>query len=90
MTELQINSTSANQVSQSLPWPIGKIINVANELATTEKTGASTSEIIAAAFVLDNMEYLPNGYKVVDAWERLGEWQYYVKIIQRNYNHMIP
>lgn len=69
---------------------IEKIINVANGLQTTGRTGASTGEQIAAAFVLNNMEYLPANYQdVVEAWERLDDWQVYVKIIKRDYMHLI-
>lgn len=89
VTELLINSVSENKTHQSLSWAIRKIIHVANELVIKGKTGASTSEMIAAAFVLDNMAFLPNGYTVIDAWERLDDWQDYVKLIQRHYSHMI-
>ncbi|MCP5210686.1 MAG: hypothetical protein H6998_07155 [Hahellaceae bacterium] len=70
-------------------WEIEKIISVANELTARGKTGASTGEQIAAAFVLDRMEFLPEGYSVVEAWERLDTWQNYVRIIQRDYQHLI-
>ncbi len=37
------------------------------------------------AFVLNRMEYLPDMYSnVVEAWERLDNWQGLVKRIQRN------
>jgi len=74
---------------RNVPYPIEKIINVANELATNGLTGASTSEVIAAAFVLDRMEFLPNGYSVVEAWERLGDWQYHVKLIKQEYQDLL-
>lgn len=51
---------------RNVPYPIEKIINVANELATNGLTGASTSEVIAAAFVLDRMEYI---LKVTVLWK---------------------
>jgi hypothetical protein len=71
-------------------WEIEKIINVANGLQRTGKTGASTGEWIAAAFVLNRMDYLPGNYRdVVEAWERLDDWQEYVKIIKSDYMHMI-
>ena len=72
-----------------MKWEIEKIISVANELASTGRTGASTGEQIAAAFVLDNMAFLPAGYSVIEAWERLDNWQRYVKIIRRDYMHLI-
>ena len=72
-----------------MQWEIQKIINVCNELINTGKTGASTSELIAAAFVLDRMDYLPEGYSVVEAWERLDNWQVYVKRIRDQYSHLI-
>ena len=76
----------------STPWEIKKIITVANALASTGKTGGSTGEVIAAAFVLDRMEFLPHGYSVIEAWERLDDqWQEYVKIIKRYYgDHLVP
>ena len=63
---------------RNVPYPINKIIQVANELASTGLTGASTSELIAAAFVLDKMEYLPKGYSVIEAWELLCDWQPFI------------
>ena len=72
-----------------MEYPINKIINVCNELLQTNQTSASTSELIAAAFVLDRMEYLPQGYSVIEAWERLGDWQYKVQIIRYRYMHLI-
>jgi len=44
---------------------IQTIINVANQLQRTGKTGASTGELIAAAFVLNRMDYLPASYSDV-------------------------
>lgn len=75
---------------RNVPWQIEKIINVANELASTGKTGASTGEVIAAAFVLDRMEFIPHGYSVIEAWERLDEqWQGYVKQIKIQYDDLL-
>ena len=76
-----------------LPWEIEKIIEVANALATRGSTGGSTSEVIAAAFVLNRMEYLPPGYEdVIEAWDRLGqEWQGYVRRIKNEYqSQLVP
>ncbi len=66
--------------------PIQKIINVSNELNQTGMTAASTGEKIAAAFVLNRMDYLPDGYSdIIEAWDFLGvQWQGYVRIIKRN------
>ncbi len=47
---------------RNVPKEIEKIINVANDLASNGTTKGSTSEQLAAAFVLDRMEFLPNGY----------------------------
>ena len=75
---------------RNVPWEIEKIINVANELATAGSTGASTSEVIAAAFVLDRMEFIPHGYSVIEAWERLDErWQGYVKQVKAHYSDLL-
>ena len=71
-------------------WAIEKIIATANELESTGTTGASTSEQIAAAFVLNNQNYLPGNFSVIiEAWERLGEWQHHVKLIRSDYLHLI-
>ena len=73
-----------------LPWQIEKIIEVANALTRTGRSGGSTGERIAAAFVLNRMEFLPASYRdVVEAWERLDEWQRYVKVIKRDYMHLV-
>ena len=76
---------------QNLPWEIEKIIEVAISLNTTGGTAASTSERIAAAFVLNNPIYLPSYYSdMVEAWDRLGdEWQHYVRLIKQDYMHLI-
>ncbi|ARU59253.1 hypothetical protein OLMES_5270 [Oleiphilus messinensis] len=71
-----------------MKWEIEKIIDVANELQNRGSRGASTGEQIAAAFVLDRMEFLPAGYTVIEAWERLDSWQRYIKIFQ-HYFHLI-
>lgn len=74
----------------NVPWQIEKIIEVANALQATGRSGASTGEQIAAAFVLNRMEFLPANYRdAVEAWERLDEWQRYVKIVKRDYMHLI-
>jgi hypothetical protein len=70
--------------------PIQTIINVANQLQRTGRTGASTGERIAAAFVLNRMDYLPAMYDdAVEAWDRLDDWQKYVRVIKRDYMHLI-
>ena len=68
---------------------IQKIINVANDLATHGMTGGSTGEVIAAAFVLNRMEFLPRGYEdVLDAWDRLEpDWQHYVRQVKNEYQY---
>jgi hypothetical protein len=74
-----------------MSWEIEKIINVATELKHTGSPRASTSEHIAAAFVINRMDYLPANYPdVIEAWDRLGgQWQEYVRIIKRDYQHLI-
>ncbi|MCP4830198.1 MAG: hypothetical protein GY889_15110 [Proteobacteria bacterium] len=75
---------------KNMQWQIEKIIEVANQLTRTGSTGASTGECIAAAFVLNEPGYLPAGYTIVEAWDRLDtEWQSYVRQIQRDYQHLI-
>jgi len=72
-------------------YPLQKIINVANELNQTGTTAASTGERIAAAFVLNRMDYLPDSYSdVIEAWDRLDDqWQAYVRVINYDYSHLI-
>jgi hypothetical protein len=76
---------------QKMPWEVVKIIEVANCLASSGASGASTGERIAAAFVLNRMEFLPASYQdVVAAWDRLDEeWQEYVRLIKRDYSHKL-
>jgi len=75
----------------NLPWEIEKIIEVANQLQRIGNTPASTGERIAAAFVLNRPEYLPDMYAdMVEAWDRLGEdWQVHVRLIKQDYMHLI-
>lgn len=87
--EGQTITTGEKQMKQ-LPWQITKIINVANELQCTGQTAASTGERIAAAFVLNQLDYLPDMYRdAVEAWQRLDDWQYHVITIRLNYMHLI-
>ncbi len=74
-----------------MKWQIEKIIEVAQCLNETGRTGASTGERIAAALVLNRPDYLPPMYSdVVEAWDRLDdEWQQYVRIIKQEYMHLI-
>ena len=83
--------TTGEHTMKNLPWQIEKIIEVANCLQATGSTAASTGERIAAAFVLNRMDYLPGMYSdVVDAWDRLDdEWQDYVRLIKQDYMHLI-
>jgi hypothetical protein len=90
--EGQSSTTGENLMeNQNLPWEIEKIIEVANCLASTGSSGASTGERIAAAFVLNRMEFLPASYRdAVEAWDRLDtEWQGYVRRIKRDYQHKL-
>ncbi len=75
---------------ENVSWEIAKIIDVSIALNLTGSTAASTSERIAAAFVLDRQDYLPEGYDLVEAWDRLGsQWQQHVRLIKREYMHLI-
>ncbi len=74
-----------------MQWQIEKIIEVANQLKQTGFTNASSGERIAAAFVLNRPDYLPAIYPdMVEAWDRLDEeWQQYVRLIKRDYSHLV-
>lgn len=75
---------------QRTQWKVEKIIETAICLQRTGRTGASTGEQIAAAFVLDRQDMLPSGYTMFEAWERLDkEWQGYVMIVRGSYMHLI-
>jgi hypothetical protein len=77
--------------NDTLPWQIEKIIEVARSLKRTGRSGASTGEQIAAAFVLNRPDLLPELYSdLVEAWDRLDpEWQEYVRLIKRRYRHRL-
>ncbi len=72
-------------------YQLQKIINAASELNQTGATAASTGEQIAAAFVLNRMDYLPEDYSdVIEAWDTLGRhWQDHVRMIKQKYSHLI-
>ena len=74
-----------------MQWEIEKIIEVAIALNRTGNSACSTGERIAAAFVLNRLEYLPEYYSdAVEAWDRLGtQWQDYVRLIKREYMDVI-
>lgn len=75
---------------KNIPYNIQKITSVANDLTRTGKTGGSTSEMIAAAFVLNRMELIPYGYSMIEAWERLDDrWQNDVKLIRMYYQYLL-
>jgi hypothetical protein len=86
-----VTNKGENHMENRLPWEIETIINVAVCLKATGSTGASTGEQIAAAFVLNRPDYLPVMYAdMVEAWDRLDEqWQAYVRLIKREYMHLI-
>ncbi|MCD9461333.1 hypothetical protein [Marinibactrum halimedae] len=73
----------------NVPPMARKIIETANDLATTGRTGASTGEIIAAAFVLDRMDFIPDGYSVVEAWDRIDDLQEIVRKIRSEYDDLV-
>ena len=74
-----------------LPYPMQEIINVARVLDATGRTGASTGEVIAAAFVLNRQDYFPGGYEdMLEAWDRLDPlWQKAVRLIKRDHMHRL-
>lgn len=77
------------QIDQ-LPYPLNRILQAARGLLEKGIGGASTSERIAAAFVLERMEYLPHGWGAIEAWERLDiEWRFYVRHLRQECRHLI-
>ena len=84
-------AVTSHKEKTTMQWQIEKIIEVANQLKRTGSSGASTGERIAAAFVLNRPDYLPAIYPdMVEAWDRLDEeWQQYVRLIKRDYSHLV-
>ena len=76
---------------EPLPWMLQKIIDTALELQATGATGASTGEHIAAAFVLNGQDCLPDSEcDLVKAWDSLGHtWQDHVRCIKHHYRHLL-
>ena len=74
-----------------MPWPLRKIIDTAIELQASGCTSASTGEHVAAAFVLNRQDRLPDTDRdLIKAWECLGHtWQAHVRYIKRDYRHLI-
>ena len=65
-----------------------KIMSVAYELERTGKTGASTGEVIAAALVMNRLEFLPQNYTVLEAWDRLeSHWQRITLALHKTYGY---
>jgi hypothetical protein len=65
-----------------------KLLSVAAELHTRGRTGASTGERIAAAFIINNLACLPEGYTVLEAWDRLEpSWQRITLALHKAYGH---
>lgn len=77
------------QIDQ-LPHPLNRILQVARSLLENRAFNASTSEWIAAAFVLERLDYLPQGVGVMEAWEHLDiEWQFYARHLRQEYRQVI-
>lgn len=76
---------------EPLPWPLRKIIETALELQASGYTSASTGEHIAAAFVLNRQDCLPDTERdLIKAWDSLGHtWQAHVRCIKRDYLHLL-
>ena len=69
---------------------VKQLINITRHLHKTGRSGACTGEQIAAAFILNEPKYLPDNYRdMVEAWERLDNWQKYVKVIKQDYMHLV-
>ena len=72
---------------KALSSEMKRIIEVAIELKQTGYSPASSGERIAAAFVLNRQDFLPQGYTMVNAWDQLNAtWQASVREIR--YQHM--
>ena len=65
-----------------------QLMHIATQLHTTGRTSASTGERIAAAFIINNMQHLPEGYTVLEAWDRLEpSWQRLTMALHQAYSH---
>lgn len=81
---------STHQQIDQLPHPLNRILQVARSLLENRAFNASTNEWIAAAFVLERLDYLPQGLGVMEAWERLDiEWQFYARHLRQEYRQVI-
>jgi len=77
-------------MSNSHKETVQQLINIARHLHKTGRSSASTGEQIAAAFILNQQKYLPDNYcDMVEAWERLGHYQKYVKAIKSEFMHLV-
>ncbi len=80
----------STEISEISDWQINGIITAANDLRNGGTSTASTSQHIAGAFVLNRMDLLPSGYSdVIEAWDRLDDWQPYVRLIKQKYMHLV-
>ncbi|WP_250459468.1 hypothetical protein [Microbulbifer litoralis] len=81
---------STHQQIDQLPHPLNRILQVAHSLLEKGAGDESNRERIAAAFVLERMEYIPRGRGVIEAWESLDiEWQLYVRHLWEECGHLI-
>ena len=80
----------STETTEITAWQVDGIINAANDLRNARTSTASTSQHIAGAFVLNRMDLLPSGYSdVIEAWDRLDDWQPYVRQIKQRYMHLV-
>lgn len=71
-------------------WQVKSIINTANDLLASRTTTASIGQQIAGAFVINRPDLLPSGYSdVIDAWDRLDDWQDFVRKVKQEYMHLV-
>lgn len=74
----------------NVPAEIRDIINAANELACNGNTKAPSNERIAAAFVLDDMKYIPRNLDEKEAWNILGsDWQELTRLAGTQYRDLL-
>ncbi len=84
------------RLSSSANWPpkpgvTGPVIDTQiGTITWTPNTEGRFGLSVDATDSLGRQEYLPEGYELIEAWDRLdSHWQQYVRQIKQDYMHLI-
>ena len=81
---------STENTTEDTAWQTEAIIKAARDLQQNGTTVTSTSQHIAGAFVLNRPDLLPLDYRdMIEAWDRLGDWQFHVRLIKHRYMYLV-